>query len=108
MATRAEGCPDSGGAGGAEAEAHGRAAAGPGPGGHLTVLGQGQAADDEQADADAAEAAAVAGLALDEAVEDALVVAGGDADALVLDRHLDPARNAPYDTGADMHGAAVG
>ena len=60
------------------------------PGGNLAVLRLGQATDDEQADADAAEPAAVARLALEEPVEDALVIAVGDADALVFHRDLDP------------------
>src|ERR1700735_2892930 len=59
--------------------------------GPLPVRARCQGADDEQADADAAEPAAVAGLALDEPVEDPLVIAVGDADALVLHRDLVPA-----------------
>jgi hypothetical protein len=53
------------------------------------VLGDGEAPDDVEAYADSAEAAAVARLALDEPLEDPLVVARGDADALVFDVHLD-------------------
>ena len=78
------------GARGTEPEAYNRAAGRPGAGGDLAVLGLGQPADDEQADADAAEPAPVTRLTLDEPVEDALVVAGRDADALVLDGDLDP------------------
>ena len=53
------------------------------------MLRDGQPPDDVEADADAAEPAAVARLALDEAVEDPLMVARGDADAFVFDVHLD-------------------
>ena len=73
-----------------EAQAHDRAAGGAGAGVHFAALRHGQAADDEQADADAAETTAVARLALEEALEDPLVVAVGDADALVLHGDLDP------------------
>jgi teichoic acid transport system ATP-binding protein len=64
-------------------------------GGDLATLRHGQAPDDEEADADTAEAAAVAGLALEEALEDALVVAVGDTDATVLDGDLDAAVAGP-------------
>jgi hypothetical protein len=53
------------------------------------VLRDRQPPDDEEADADAAEAAAVTRLALHEPLEDPLVVAWGDADALIFDVHLD-------------------
>src|SRR3974390_1758306 len=69
-------------------QGHDRAPPGARAGRSLAVLGLGQAADDEQADAHAAEPAAVARLALVEPVEDALVIAGGDADALVFHRHF--------------------
>ena len=83
---------------GREPQPHGRAATGPRAPGDLAVLGLGQAADDEQADAHAAEPAAVARLALVEPAEDALVIADGDADALVFHRDIDPAppRPGPY------------
>src|SRR5260370_22652602 len=77
--------------GGPETKAHGRAARGTRVRGDLAMLGLGQAADDEQADADAAEPAAVAGLALEEPVEDALLVAPGAARPLGLPPPLDPA-----------------
>src|ERR1700730_4049174 len=76
---------------GPQAQGHDRTAGGTRAGGDLAMLRLGQAADDEQADADAAEPAAIAGFALEEPVEDALVVAVGDADALVFHRDLDPA-----------------
>src|SRR6266568_1049190 len=88
-----------------QAQAHDRPAGGARGGGDLAVLRLGQAADDEQPDADAAEPAPVAGLALEEPVEDALVVAVGDADALVLHRDLDPVLGHP---GPDVDGAAFG
>src|SRR5215475_14522179 len=53
------------------------------------ILGGCQAADDVQPDPHAAEAPAVAGLPLDEPLEDPLVVAWRDADPLVLDGDLD-------------------
>jgi hypothetical protein len=53
------------------------------------VLRDRQPPHDVEADADTAETAAVAGLALHEALEDPLVVAWGDPDAFVLDVHLD-------------------
>jgi hypothetical protein len=59
------------------------------------VLRDGQPPDDVKPDTHPAEPAAVAGLALHEAVEDALVVAGRDADALVLDVHLDHGADDP-------------
>src|SRR6516225_10004535 len=86
------------------AQAQGRPAGRTGAGGDLAVLRLGQTADDEQADADAAEPAAVAGLALEEPVEDALVVAVGDADAHVFDRDFDPVPSHP---GPDADRAAV-
>src|SRR5581483_5735864 len=89
----------------AQPQAQGRAAGRPRTRGHLTVLGLGQPAHDEQADAYAAEPPAVTGLALEEPVEDALVVAFGDADALVLDGDLDPSL---ADRGPDGDRAAVG
>src|SRR4029077_19783729 len=76
---------------GPQAQPHRGAARGPRAGGDLAVLRLGQAADDEQADADTAEPAAVTGLALEEPVEDALVIAVRDADALVFHHDLDPA-----------------
>src|ERR1700704_5149751 len=88
-----------------QAQAHDRPAGGARGGGDLAVLRLGQAADDEQPDAHPAEPAPVAGLALEEPVEDALVVAVGDADALVLHRDLDPL---PGHLGPDAHRAAVG
>ena len=110
--------------GGPQAQGHDRPAGGTRTGSDLAVLRLGQAADDEQADADAAEPAAIAGLALEEPVEDALVVAVGDADALVFHRDLDPvpthafrARGAPaprspwpfpLHPGPDADRAAVG
>src|SRR5581483_11808273 len=93
-----------GGLGGGGGEAEGGAAGGAGAGGYFAVLGLRQAAHDEQADADSAEAAAVAGLALHEAVEDALEVGGGDADAFVVDGDLDPRA---VHARPDVHGAAV-
>ncbi len=45
---------------------------------------------DVQPQADAAEPAAVTGLALHEPLKDPLVIARRDADALVIDRDLDP------------------
>jgi hypothetical protein len=63
------------------------------------VLRGRQPPDDVEADADAAEAAAVARLALHEPLEDPLVVAWGDADALVFDVHLDHRAH-----GAAAHG----
>src|SRR6185437_536035 len=90
---------------GAQAQAHRGAALGPRAGGDLAVLGLGQAADDEQPDADAAEPAAVSGLTLEEPVEDALVIALGDADALVLHGDLDPVPGPP---GLDADRAAIG
>src|SRR3984957_5475146 len=88
---------------GPQAQAHGRAAGGPRVRGDLAVLGLGQAPDDEKPDADAAEPAAVTGLALEEPVEDALVIAVGDADALVFHGHLEVAFHQP---GPDGDGAA--
>ena len=58
---------------------------------------------DVQAEPDAAEPAPVTGLALDEALEDALVIARRDADAFVLDRDIDPVGHRP---GANSHSAA--
>jgi len=60
---------------------------------------------DVEADADTAETAAVTGLALDEALEDPLVVARGNTDALVLDVHLDRRADA---AGAHGNGPARG
>src|SRR6516162_2994372 len=91
--------------GGPQPQAHRGSPLGPRAGGDLALLGLGQAADDEQPDADAAEPAPVTRLALVEPVEDALVVAVGDADALVLHRDLDPAPGHP---GANADRAAVG
>jgi ABC-type multidrug transport system ATPase subunit len=80
---------------GPQPQAHGRAAGRARAGRDLAVLGLGQTADDEQADANPAEPATVAGLALVKPVEDALVIRGRDADALVFHRHLDPGPGQP-------------
>src|SRR6202035_3039964 len=72
-----------------EGQAHDGAALLAGLGDDRAVLGDCQPPDDVEADADAAEAAAVARLALHEPLEDPLVVAWGDADALIFDVHLD-------------------
>jgi hypothetical protein len=56
---------------------------------HVAVLGAGQPAHDIQPEPDPAEPPPVAGLALDEPLEDALVITRRDADSLVLDRYLD-------------------
>jgi hypothetical protein len=69
------------------------------------VLGDSQPPDDVEADADPAEPAPVARLALHETVEDPLMVAGGDADALVLDVDLD---HLPDPPDADRDGTARG
>jgi len=69
------------------------------------VLCDRQPPHDVEADADTAEPAAVAGLALHEALEDPLVVAWGDPDALVLDVHLDRRADA---AGAHRDGSARG
>jgi hypothetical protein len=69
------------------------------------VLCDGQPPHDVEADADTAEPAAVAGLALHEALEDPLVVARGDPDTLVLDVHLDRRTDA---AGAHGDGPARG
>src|ERR1035441_1007728 len=96
---------------GPQPQAHGRAAGGTRARGDLAVLSPRQPPAAEQADADAAEPAPVTGLALEEPVEDALVIAVGDADALVFHRHLDPA---PAHLRCPLHlrpypdGAAVG
>src|SRR5262245_44377338 len=72
-----------------EGQAHDRAALGPGLSDHGAVLRDGQPPDNVEPDAHAAEPAAVARLALHEALEDPFVIAGGDANALVFDVHLD-------------------
>ena len=69
---------------------HQRAAGRAALGRDLAVLGPGQLAHDVEAEADAAEPAPVAGLALDEPLEDPLPVGGRDADALVGHGDLDP------------------
>src|SRR5271166_6793338 len=76
--------------GGPQAQGHDGPTGGTRAGGDLAVLRFGQAPDDEQADADAAEPAAIARLALEEPVEDALVIAVGDADTLVFHGDFDP------------------
>src|ERR1700730_1611875 len=69
---------------------HAGAAAGPGTGGHLAVLGPRQLAHDVEPEADPPEPAPVAGLTLDEPLEDPLMIPGSDANALVLHADLDP------------------
>jgi hypothetical protein len=82
-----------------QGQAHDRAARWAGLCDHGAVLRDRQPPDDVEADADAAESAAVAGLALHEPLEDPLVVAWGDADALVFDVDLDHRAH-----GAGAHG----
>ena len=86
------------------AQPHERAAPGS-PDRDLAVLGPGQLAHDVEPEADAAEPAAVAGLALDEPLEDPLPVGRRDADPLVLDRDLDLVAGLP---GPHGHRPAVG
>ena len=89
----------------AEAQRHRRATLGPRPRDHGALLRDGQLAHDVQPDPDAAKPPPVAGLALDEPLEDPLVVAGGDADALVFDADLDPRPGLPGGTVASPGGA---
>jgi hypothetical protein len=67
--------------------------------------GRVQAPDDVQADANSPEPAAVAGLALHEPLEDPLMIAWSDPDALVFDVHRDHWAGR---TGAHGDGAARG
>src|SRR5947207_324722 len=67
----------------------------PGPGGDLAALRPGQLPHDVEPEPNAAEAAPVPGFTLDEPLEDALVLARRDADALVVDGDLDPLSGRP-------------
>jgi hypothetical protein len=78
-------------------------ALGAGPRDDRALLRDRQPADDVKADPDTAEPPPVAGLALDEALEDPLVVARRDADALIQDGDLD---YRPGHGGPDGHAAA--
>jgi hypothetical protein len=86
-----------------EAENHRGPALGAGPGDDRAFLRGGQPADDVKADPDTAEPPPVARFALDEALEDPLVVAWRDADALVQDGDLD---QRPFHGGPHGHPAA--
>src|SRR4051812_37056406 len=71
--------------------------------GNVALLRAGQPAHDVQPETKAPETTAVPRLALDEALEDALAIAGGDPDPVVLHHHHD---GVAVDARADRDHAA--